>query len=365
MSKKIIVGLGIVFVLAVAGLFVISRTAVRKYSHENTPAVVLSKTNEDFALAKNYSSQGNYDQAKEYYQRALNTAEDQTQKGQILFNIAAVDESRGDYLAAIREFKALSADPSNYAFVRAYAVQEMGLIYYGVYNADRSALSTEIFRDPPFSGMKESGDIDLAYRRLFEYAASIYPLGSSEARIAYWYASDIGRNQQSTGNSQALSEVAIVNQSIAKAEADIKRTTNDPSAMRYIPGTYSLEAMALAKLMSIGAAESTAVEQRFQKSVQFADAFNHYGNERWRYAEFLSALYGETRAADIQNLLSVYAPAKKNTIFPPTIALLRAAISDPTLAEDKKILIKTAKIAPDFKAFLLSVGWHESDFSNG
>ena len=133
MSKKVVSILILGCVIAVVVAIVFFMAPGQKYSQDDTPTDVIMRSNADYASGKNYFSQRNYDLAKEQYQRALLNAQDDVQGSQIQFSIAVADEFAGRYLDAIKEFKAIAIDPSSYQFVRAYAVQEIGLIYYGYY----------------------------------------------------------------------------------------------------------------------------------------------------------------------------------------------------------------------------------------
>jgi len=360
MSKKILLSVALALIVVIAALFFFT-SSKPKYTQEDPPIAVLSRSNEDYALGKNYFSQRNYDLAKEYYQKALTSAEDDIQRGQIQFSVAVADEFAGRYVDAVKAFKDIAIDSSSYQFVRAYAAQEIGLIYYGLTGADRDAVAAETFREPPFSAFKEGDDLNLAYRKVFEYAANIYPLGGAEARIAYWYADHIVSDEVERNSGQMLAEIAIVKQSIAKADADIERTINDPGAMAYIPGTYSLEARALTKLASVGAASNADAEALFQKSVNFADALGRYATDRFRYAEFLATVYGEERKGDIQQLLSTYR-STNDRLFASTVNLFKGSRQDPALADDKEALILLGQLDPGFKTYLISLGWYEADF---
>ncbi|HEY4526728.1 MAG TPA: hypothetical protein VJK53_02675 [Candidatus Paceibacterota bacterium] len=363
MSKKVVSILILGCVIAVVVAIVFFMAPGQKYSQDDTPTDVIMRSNADYASGKNYFSQRNYDLAKEQYQRALLNAQDDVQGSQIQFSIAVADEFAGRYLDAIKEFKAIAIDPSSYQFVRAYAVQEIGLIYYGYYgpSVDRDAIVAETFKDPPFAALKDGDDLNLAYRKLFEYASSIYPLGSSEGRIALWYADHITSDEVERNSSLMMSEIAIIKQSIEKADADIKRTINDPGAMPYIPGIYSLQGRALAKLASLGAASYTDAESRFEKAVAFADTIGRHASDRYRHAEFLATIYGEKRKGDIQQLLSIYR-STNTKLLTSTVDLFRAAQSSPELTEEKKGLVLLGQIDSEFKAYLISLGWHEADF---
>lgn len=370
MQKKIVI-IAIGLAILAALIFLASFGPLKKlfgaddtYSRTNTPNVALQRINSDFAAAMQYQRERKYDLALQSYQKALSSAEDSVQEAQIKYRIALVTELQGNYAEAIRLFKAIAADPSNYEFVRAYSVQEIGRMYYTYYD-DRSGsqIPTETFKDPPYSSFKEgSGDMNLAYRKLFEYAASIYPLGVSEARIAHWYSTELLK--EATTTTQGISYVSIIQESIRKAEADIQRTIDDPPAATLIPETYMRIGLTLANLASVGAAGFEEAEQRLQQALQYTSVLGiSPGNfQAYNYATFLASTYGAARATDIQKILSAFSISRSAEIQPIVVNFYRAANTDPTLEEQKKRLALLGKIDPNFKTYLVSLGWHESDF---
>jgi len=370
MQRKIVfiaVGLAVLSLLVVAVNFVSLEDlfgAGDTYSRTNTPSVALQRINSDFALAMQYQRERKYDLALQSYKKALLSAEDSIQEAQIQYRIALVTELRGNYVEAIRLFKSIAADPSNYELVRAYSVQEIGRMYYTYYD-DRSGsqIPTETFKDTPYNSFKEeSGDMNLAYRKLFEYAASMYPLGVSEARIAHWYSTELLK--QATTTTQSISYVSIVRENIRKAEADIQRTIDDPPAAALIPETYMRIGLTLANLASVGAASFEEAEQRLQQALQYTSVLGTVpGNfQAYSYAAFLASTHGKTRAADIQNILSPFSTSRASEIMPIVVNFYRAARTDPTLVEQRKQLVLLGQIDTDFKTYLVSLGWHESDF---
>ena len=363
MSKtKVFALAGGVLLLVGIFAFVWIKNAAPKYTNTITPAVVLLKTNDEYIQAKGNQSHGDFAAAEQHYQKALEIASDSNQKGQILFNIAYSEESLGHYSHAIQLYKQLVADPKNSRTIRAYAAQHIGFIHYSHFDTDRAALVKETFKDLPYSSFAAGVDDDLAYRKIFEYAAGFYPTMSSQARIAYWYANDVVDTLKSTTTPQAVAEIAIIDSNFKKADQDIMSRLADPAMQVYISDTYAREGMAVAKLASMGAKTFAEAETYFKKGVGFADAISRYGGERYRYAQFLGDTYGSSRSADVNNLLSVFSAENTIGIYAPVKSYLRAAATDKDLALDKNSILRLARMDAGFKTYLIALGWHEKDF---
>jgi tetratricopeptide (TPR) repeat protein len=368
MTGKVITAICTIAILAVIAVALLygGKLGSPKYSGNNTPTVVLYKENPDYVTAIQYQKAGKNADALQYYQKALSSAHDKVQTAQIQYNIGIIDELMGNYTEAIREFKKVADDPTNYPILRAYAVQEMGVMYVG-YVKSRDEIVAETFKDAPYSTFKDSSDLDLTYRKLFEYAASIYPLGISEGRVAYFYAKDVTQRLRATTTPEAISEIAIINQSVAKANADLARTGGtdpDQKSLDTVP-IYLLEARALGELVSVGIGPPNVAEDLFQKAIHHADligAYRQYRFERYQYAKFLATEYGATRKDDIKNLLSVYL-LDPTTVYRPMVDFFTLARTSQTLTSDRESIIRLGNIDPDFKAYLISLGWHESDFN--
>lgn len=332
------------------------------YSSTNTPTTVLSQNNPDFAQALAAQSQHNYTLSKQYYEAALQTTTDPVQQAQIEYDIASATEESGDYADAIQMYKQIAADTSNYNFVRAYAVQQIGLIYYTYLGGNESPIVAATFNSAPYSSFYATSSISLSYKNLFQYAASIYPLGQSESRIAYWYAVNIADTLHSTTTPEAVSELSSMNQAIQLANQDSARAVLDPGSQRMVPSVYMLEGLSYEFLAPLGVASSTEIEAQFSQAVRLADSFGYAGYERYYYASYLARAYGSSRESDIQSLLAPFTSSNAAEIDPPVSAFFAATESDSSQNVNKQSMIRLANLDPSFKTYLLSLGWENSDF---
>jgi len=326
--------------------------------------MILEVQNKDYATAIAYEKIQQYGLALLSYEKALVEARDQVQKTQILIKIALMTERSGDYIGAIVKFKTIAADTSNYAMARAYAVQEMGLMNLYIKNS-RQVIFTETFKDSPYDSLKTDGNLNLTYTKLFEYAAKLYPLGYSEAYVAYGYADEIVNTLLgATTTTQGVEYLSFIKKSMDAADADILRMKAVPGEATLVPEALVRQGRALGLLASVGSADSEQAESYFKEGLAYdalrgnkAGSFNTF-----HYAAFLVDQYGSTRSDDIKKLLSPFRVSNTTAVYSNIIDFYRKARTDITLIKNKKQLVIMSQIDPDFKTYLLSLDWTTSDF---
>ncbi|TSC63274.1 MAG: hypothetical protein Athens041674_270, partial [Parcubacteria group bacterium Athens0416_74] len=284
---------------------------------------------------------------------------------------------------AIRELKKIVADPSANEVFRSYAVMRMGSIFY-VYGYGQYAgpIVEETFKGEPYASFRKDGDIYLAYRRLFEYSSSFYPVALSELRIADWYANDIRSKAASSTKAagptydELRPELEIVLKKLASAARDAKRVEKDPNEMGLLPDIYVRQGEIIAKLAFLArAAGEPVLTQVGKQGITFEIAEKSYkqalflrstqgaekgldGMERFMYASYLQRYFPE-RESDIKEII---APFYKTNVYQtaPVSIFLRAQSNADTWMN--KSLVGMAAIDPQFKGFLMSMGWTEADF---
>jgi tetratricopeptide (TPR) repeat protein len=335
----------------------------------NTVNAVLMQTNPDFDSGKAYQKEGKYADALASYQKALVHAADSSQEGQIQYDIALMTEKGGNPVGAIPLFKGIVSNSSYYPLIRAYAAFEIGSIYTTYVN--KSAIVAQTFTDMPYSSFLSSShnDVSLAYRKLFEYAAGIYPLANAEVRIAYWYADDLRIAQHgATTTPEGVLTLSTIIQDLHSADQDIERVKTNPIESADLPDIYMREGLVYANLSAVGAAERSQAEVLYQKSlVATAAADMPVAFANFYYADFLLTQEGSTKLADIQRILAVYATTSASKLHPAVPTLFAAARTDTSSSSlaMKISMVRLANIDPSFKTYLESLGWHANDFSSG
>jgi len=362
-SKLIWTIIALLLVLVIAGgiydYFTRSGNA-QVYSSQNTVFSALTKSNPYFAQAQAAANAGNYQEAKTLYEEALGQAQDSTQQGQIAFKLALLEDYYGDPIKAVDMYEAIVANPeyANYPIIKAYAVESMAELYFRTGN---TAVTAEIFKDAPYSSFVVPGNISLTYLHFEEYAASFYPLGLVEVRIADWYAGN--SNATSTPDGVPTSSYpAIMQHAITLANADIARTQSDPNAATLIPDILVGEEALYLRMYTDNLATAQQTEQACEAAMNIfvSDGLQYQdGFARYYYALFLST-QGPSREADLETTLAPlstdYAGYKGAYIMS-----FLASGSTNTLGQ-KKNLVTLANEDPQFKTLLLSLGWTAKDF---
>ncbi|HEV3245025.1 MAG TPA: hypothetical protein VG102_01570 [Candidatus Paceibacterota bacterium] len=357
----------VVIVLAVMAilLYSYSQTILRpatQYSSTDTVFSTLMSSNSEFAQGTQLSQTGQYDQALPYYKQALSSASDPAQEGEIAFKIAVVTEKSGGYsgyLAAIPLLKAVAANTSYTNITRAYAVQEMGLMFYTY--ADPK-ITAAIFGDSPYTSLYVQNDTALSYRHLFEYAASFYPLALSDLRVASWYANELASSNAASTSTQAYT--SIIQQQITAANTDITRMKSDPNEEGYVPTALMREALIAGDMQLAGTTSFGDVDALFKQDLDLyaADGMPQYDAfARYNYASLLYRLYGSSRLSDVTQILSPLYASKsyKGSSFEEFLRNERANVTG-----EKAHIIQLAKVDPAFKQYLETLGWTSSDFSS-
>jgi tetratricopeptide (TPR) repeat protein len=348
-----------------------------QYSTELTPYSVLATENMAFIEAEQLMRTGDYLGARAKYTEALGVARDSVQEWQIKYKIATTYELLGDYVTAIRLFKEIAASPDAAAIFKSYAVMKLGAIFntYG-FGAQEDIVVQETFTGSPYDLFLEGDDISLAYRKLYEYSSSFYPVAVSELRIADWHVNYIRSQGTRVSQEELMPHAEIVLQKLESAARDTIRISKDPNEAALLSEVFTRQAEVVAKLASaaVAAGEPLTTTAR-EKGVTFESAEESYrralelrviqgtengqdGMIRFLYASFLERFI-PGRESDIRTILaplyesSVY----KNSPVLPFLSAQRGADS-----WMNRSLVGMAAIDPKFKQLLLSLGWTDADF---
>ena len=329
-----------------------------------TPTTVLLETNPDFATAQSYLNKGDYISAKQYYEKALATAQDTTQELQIQFYIASVEEFANDYTDAIVLFKQIAANSGNWKNVKAYAIQELANIHY--HNVTNQAITAEIFSDEPYSSFYLStSSPEIAYRKLLEYVTTVYPLGFSEAYTAYWNTRDLENGLYgATTTPQAVALVSEINRELVFADADVSSLKDNSISDQTVLQILSREGIVLGHLALLGVVSPERAENIFKENIQLASVIgNPPGSAvEFYYASFLANLYGKVRIPDINQLLSAYIVGNSKNVDSSMRGIFIDARTDPNQQTTRSTLIKLGQLDSSFETYLISLGWQATDF---
>ena len=328
--------------------------------------------NAAFAKADALYKAGQVTEAEAELNTAFQSAKTPAEEGQIQFKLATVIENDfknpDQALTAIPLLKTIAADTSYPAIVRASAVQQMGAAFYDL--GGDSRFTKEIFKDEPYKSLYVKNYTNLSYRKLFEYAAALYPLAYSELKIANWYANQIslsvppvkGVAKVTLSSEQITAYKETIRQNIAAADQDIARIKDDPNQNAPVPLLLEEEGVVVGKMQILGDASFGDPEKFYAQALTLFDAAQPAGSDgfvRFNYALYLAQRFGSSRAGDIVNLL---APFYTTSVYKGSSAQNQFISERNNILGSKPAFVTLASIDPNFKSFLISLGWKETDF---
>ena len=331
------------------------QAAIQYSASSTTPYSVLLKDNSAFAQADAYFSAGNYTSAISKYQEALVTAKDNAQIAQIQYQIARSTQASGDVTGSIPLYQAIGENTTFYPLIRAFAVQQLGVMLLTGSNAN---VQSKIFTSDPYATFlkQRSGDMLQATVDLFRYAASIYPL-AIPLLVSTEY--DVARAQVTTGISKP-DAIAAAKASLAKADADMVRSNDNENEKSIIPLILRRRAVLVGRLAQIGGVPGSDADAAFALAMNSNSAVGpgYDGYDRFNYAAYLLSFNG-ARNADIHTVLApLYSDAsyKNSSVVPFFVA------EKNNVFLSKGVLQALAKADPPFKTYLVSLGWKDADF---
>ncbi len=322
----------------------------------------LSKENTAFADAEKLAINGNFSEAIPLYQTALQATHDDKQRLKITLILARAMVQTGDYAHAIPLLKqviTMSTDPVT-ARGRATAAEEIA----DLYSQRDTAITNAIFSDQPFTALLVEGDAGLTLRQLHEYAVSIYPIATAELRVAKWYSAQLpnaGKKSVTINAAQVDQHVATIHSLLGTADYDINFMQADGTMGHDFRTAILLRAGILGDLNRFG---DTSIENAEAQFLRAIDAFTKTGPgqdgiARYYYALFLAQTYGAEKKAQIQTILAPLSTSEYAAS--PVITILKNARAVASYRKFPKLI---ATIDPDFKAYLMSLGWTPEDFSS-
>jgi hypothetical protein len=345
-------------------------TGPANVTEQNLPvAQINSQTaeqNSTFAEAVQSESHGQYAAAITQLQEALYSTSDPTQTNAILSHLQQDYELVGDYSDAVRTLQQIAGTSAYPQVSRAFAVEELGLLY--VRYPDASS-TLQIFSESPYRDLYVATSTNLTTRHLFSYATTIYPLPISEYYIAQSYA-NVMLNQKVLGQSSSTAEIvsATLKQKLVSSFQDgnaaLEAVSQHPPTAIYILNAKLMNAIVLESLQRLGDTSLGDAGQAFQALLTAYDSQDPAddGSVRLQYAYYLMNIYGTSRASDIRSILEPISrsPSHGGIV---TVNVLKGYIGTP-VSPAKTAVVVLSTLDPDFKAFLVSLGWTSADFAS-
>jgi tetratricopeptide (TPR) repeat protein len=325
-----------------------------------------AQDNSAFAQALQLESQGMYTEAIAQLQSALHSTDDAIQTSDILSHLEQDYETTGQYANAIQTLQQIAGTSTYAPVTRAYAVEQMGLLYVRYPNASSTS---DLFDQAPYENLYVTMNTNRTARNLFLYSTTIAPLPISEYYIAESYANSIfnqGLLQQASSTAQKA-KLATLEQELVSSFRDgdtaLAAITAKPPTSVYLLNAQAMRAVVLGSLQQVGNTSFGDATQAFQSVLTAYDSQNagNDGSVRLQYAYFLANTYGTSRASDIRSVLApIYQGQSRGG--PITQNVLKGYIGAPA-TPTKTSLVLLSTIDPDFKTFLISLGWTSTDLS--
>lgn len=315
-------------------------------------------TNPSFQAGMQAYAAGDYVTAIAQYRTALTSA-DHASAASINLQLASALTRTGSYEEAIAIYKNIAADYTYAPSLRASAIQWMGVMYE--YYTDPS-ITTAIFSSEPYSELYSASSTSYSYRRLYEYAASIYPLSLSELRAASWYANQLISPTEQLKNDASLRAryKETIATDIAAADRFLTSSGAGPLYTNYLD-SFRERAVLLGKLARLGDTSQGDPEEAFQKVINLYAQNNKAsqdGMARIGYAVYLTHAYGKSRAQDIHQILTPLTSVPPISQVPDSFWIS----SEKKGSSYRKVFAEIASIDRAFKMLLLAHGWTEADF---
>lgn len=325
--------------------------------------------NKDYIEARESFKNGAYEDAVTKYADALKKAKNPSEEMLLKIRIAQATEWGGDKLKAIDLYKEIIADPKfasdSKDLQQGKSNAVMGLMYIFNETYDKK-ITDKIFTGAHYQNFIKSddADIDLAYRRLLEYANSFTSIPNllAEAELASLYAQEVYNLKiKSSLTSEELSRLTA-SERIVKTKLDNinKHADNSENYYQYSrestrPSLLRYKAEAVGLMFSAGYKEFGDPEKIFLQALSLPQFWRAKSQTKFSYATFLARSYGEKRKSDISPLLSdLY-----KTTFPENFSWRELLLNqrDHLVPRMETNLLLLAKVDSKFKDLLNSLGW--------
>ena len=364
-SPLMIAGILVVVALSIWIFLSLRSKEMGPESSETLTTYRAALKNEEFATGEALAKAGNFEAALGHFETALQNNTSQEAEPQIVYSLALAESmSFHDPERAIVLLKGLAENTSHSDFTRAYAIQQLGLVFY---RHGDVRLSELIFSGDPYSKFRdEGGDDGLAYRRLFEYALSFAPLGQAQMRAANWYANELIRlSKKEVLTSAELEQVSAYTERVRAllAEVDLYVESNKTNELTgpLVPDVIARKAQVLGNVYLSGDRTFLDPEKAYNFALGVVANQSAEPATRLNYAGFLARAYGEDRRAKIQSLLSIFMEPSAQSEYKVLMNVFAEAKND-TIGNKETIRL-LGQIDSDFKKLLLDLGWSEADFS--
>ena len=341
-----------------------------KSNQTNQAANAMKVFNKKYSAGEALQTSGDYSGALNTFNTLLKDAPGKAAEGRLKIFIATnllLRNEGNDQSKGMQMYKEVLNDQQMPAKVRSSALIDLASF---IIKEDETFYRT-YFNDPPFNTfLPSSGTSSLktltAYLKMLQLSDEIYPNSFAEYLIAGSYYRLL-LNYKSLRGTTTPEQIARTMQEYVK-RADVLAPTDQSSYKPFIMLTsYYYRARAINRssdvLKNISLVErENAWKLALVKGAPYENGKDFFSIDRMmlirlRYALFLNINFGKERYADIINLLKPFgrAVSSSDTMFKMTRARFTSGNVFSTSSEKNRVLA-LAKISPEFKEFLTSVG---------
>jgi tetratricopeptide (TPR) repeat protein len=321
----------------------------------------LREQNLALSEAERLAIEGRFSEAVTKYDAALQVAATDEERTQIMLLKARALVGAGSVADAVPLLKEIVTSDRNNDKTKVARAIAAGTLA-GIAARGDIAVNRDIFSDEPFKTLWVNNDPALTLRRVHEYAVSIHPIATSLLNASSWYSSRLAdpRLSQAMPAETAAEYVSKVKSNVALADIDIARMEADGTMLVDLRAALLARALVLGDLERYGDTSLGDADAAFSKAIGvYEGTYGEDGIARYYYAVFLAQIGGSSKKEEIHGLLApLSTPAYANSFVRPLLQNAR------TVAFYRQFPALIASIDPDFKAFLMTLGWTAADFSS-
>lgn len=320
--------------------------------------------------AKAIHRSGDNTEAINAFNSLINTAPDQATlgKAKILKATNLYLRNEGDDIAqGVKLYKEVINDRSFPPYVRALALNSVATIVRG----EDETFYRLYFSEPPFNNFSaESGkgrfSVFPIYLKILELSDETFPNSFAEYAIAGNYYAPLLTNNVSIGTTTPEQAAKIMDNYIKKADVANDEQMYSPNVTleRYLYRAIAINTIGRTLKKDNLDEREKAFKLILEKGAPYEIGSEDLSrfivmNGRFFYANFLSQNFGKERYSDISNILKPFEEATSVTDSSFKTTRLRFAKLQNVTDNDpvKKMALSLAKVSPEFKDFLLSVGF--------
>lgn len=351
----IVAGVAILVLAIVIGYYTLGDQFGNQIVNRNTSFTSherLVTSSEEYKTAEEFRSAGNHAEAVAYYEEAMSKS-NSADAGQIDYKIGSSLLADGKIGSGVSHLKEVASNTNYNGYVRAYAINEMATFYFHDFNEE---ITSEIFKDAPYSSMFISNNIKASYNNLYKYSVSIQPTAQAELRIARYLAEELISNND-TASIDREKTVLEIRDRIVSANKDLERIVNKDRNSASV--TFFLLGQVLSMLERLGASAGISPESAFDSALTYAnekkDPLNYIPPISYSYAIHLATVSQNKDAEKILRLMKnvyEYPQFNKSSLYKRLLQY-----KDSPNSIDYQNAVAISKIDTGFKNFLVSIGW--------